>query len=261
MISALTETPERLSSARARLLDHPIYAAVFDLPRLQVFMRSHVFAVWDFMTLLKRLQRDCCRQELPWMPPFDPKFARFVNEIVLGEESDEDGHGGYCSHFELYLQAMDEVGADRGPIDTFLARLGEGDSVEAALAASGISDSTGEFVKFNLSAAEEAETHEVAAIFCYGREDIIPEMFERLLERLPGDLFPEGRFRFYLDRHIELDADAHGPLARRLVEAVCQGDDQRRSEAAVAAAGAVEARIRLWDGLMGELDAVSPALV
>lgn len=97
---------------RERLLNHPIYTAVNSLDRLREFMRIHVFAVWDFMSLVKRLQGELTTQRLPWMPPFRPEIARFANEVVLGEETDLNLDGKPLSHFELYLRAMDEVGAE-----------------------------------------------------------------------------------------------------------------------------------------------------
>ena len=101
-----------LENLRFDLLNHPLYESVQTHENLRLFMREHAFAVWDFMSLLKRLQQiaTCC--DIPWSPASDASHARFINEIVLGEECDEDGRGGYSSHFELYLSAMEEVEAD-----------------------------------------------------------------------------------------------------------------------------------------------------
>src|SRR5690348_5748381 len=98
-----------IAPIREELLAHPIYRAVDTLPRLQRFMSHHVFAVWDFMCLAKRLQRDLTSLDRLWVPPQRPSLARFVNSVVLGEESDVDSDGRAASHLDLYLAAMDEI--------------------------------------------------------------------------------------------------------------------------------------------------------
>lgn len=215
-------------------------------------MQHHVFAVWDFMSLLKRLQRDVTCVSIPWVPSKFSPYARFINEIVLGEESDEDARGGYASHFELYLDAMKDCGADTAPIESFLDELRKGRSVEHALSGAPVAESVKEFVRSSLHFALEGQPHEVCAAFFYGREDIIPEMFQQLLEDV-GDTLELQRFRYYLHRHIELDQNQHGPLAQRLLAALCDGDPIRQAEAEEAAARSLQARIQLWNGVVKEI--------
>ncbi|MCA9113826.1 MAG: DUF3050 domain-containing protein [Planctomycetaceae bacterium] len=242
------ENPQ-LESLREQLLAHPIYAETASLPRLQNFMRNHVFAVWDFMSLLKRLQHDLAGCQIPWQPPADADLARFLNEIVLAEECDSNGAGGYSSHFELYLEAMEQLGAETTDMRRFLERLAAGQPVDAAFAGLQVAPETVEFVTANLKLATHGGTHEVAAAFCCGREDIIPEMFQRLSVSLAGQGRNVSRLQYYLDRHIELDGDTHGPLSRRLVLSLCGDDPARLTEASAAARAAVQLRIRLWDGI------------
>src|SRR6056297_486004 len=102
----LNTLKQNLEPYRRQLIDHPLYDAIGDLASLRIFMQHHVFAVWDFMSLLKTLQRRFTGSGVPWLPANNRLAARLINEIVLGEESDDDGRGGYASHFELYLQAM-----------------------------------------------------------------------------------------------------------------------------------------------------------
>jgi hypothetical protein len=237
---------------RSRLLGHPLYSEVRTSERLRIFMREHVFAVWDFMSLLKQLQRvvTCC--DVPWLPATDARLARFINEIVLGEECDEDGHGGYSSHFELYLAAMDEIGADSQPIRTFVTCLKRGVPLQQALDGAPILSSTREFVRSTMDLALHGEPHQIAAAFFYGREDVIPEMFSRLVEVLPSEGVSVERLDHYLRRHIELDANDHGPLALKLVTNLCDNQPRREAEANSVAASAISQRIALWDGIVSE---------
>jgi hypothetical protein len=208
------------------VLDHEVYRSVRDLRALHLFMEHHVWAVWDFMSLLTRLQRDLTCVTVPWTPrAVDPALQRFVNEIKLGEESDEHPDGGWTSHFDLYLAAMDEVGADTRPARRLLEELAAApvavDGVELAHLAvrCGAPAGAAGFVASTFDVVGRGQTVEVAAAFALGREQLIPEMFEHLLDGTYGRLLTE-----YLRRHIELDEDEHGPLARRLVEQLA-GDD------------------------------------
>jgi len=240
-----------LTPWRERLMAHPIYAQLRDAETLRLFMAAHVFAVWDFQSLLKALQRLLTCVEVPWLPTPDPEARRLLNEIVLNEESDEAPGAGYLSHFELYLQAMHECGANVTPIETFMGRLRAGISVEQALATSAVPRGVGPFVRTTMAIARSTEPHRVTAVFAYGREDIIPAMFLRLVERLDA-VSPRawGTLRYYLERHIRTDADHHGPQARLLLRRICGSDGKRWSEAGEAARAALEARGRLWNEIV-----------
>jgi hypothetical protein len=249
----LTSDPE-VREAQAALLAHPVYERVSDFEDLQVFMEHHVWAVWDFFTFAKRLQREVTCVELPWTPPADRASAFFVNEIVLGEESDELPDGGHASHFELYLMAMSEVGADSSSIERFIGNLPTRADVFAALAAhrQELPGLVYSFLERDFDLALNGKPHEVAAAFYLGREDAIPGMFERLLAALPSTPPLDG-LRYYLERHIELDGDEHGPLAAQLVANLVRGDETRQEEARRAALRALHARMLLWDGVIGAI--------
>lgn len=236
----------RLASARQRLLEHPLYERLTTSRAAARFMEVHVFAVWDFMSLLKRLQRELTCVETPWHPSRQPALARFINEIVLGEESDEDGRGGFTSHFELYREAMRELGADDRSLVTFLARLRQGVPHRMALQQVPLDVAIRDFVGYNLDLAADAEPHRVASAFFFGREDIIPEMFARLLPPLERQAADHARFAYYVRRHIEVDGDHHGPLSRKLLEAVCGDDRLKWAEAVQTAVRSLELRSALW---------------
>jgi hypothetical protein len=247
------ESADDLPGLRSNLLNHPLYNSVQTVGNLRLFMREHAFAVWDFMSLLKRLQLivTCC--EVPWMPAADASLARFINEIVLGEESDEDGRGGYSSHFELYLAAMDEIGAAAKPIREFISKLKRNVPVDQALNEASILSNTRDFVRSTLHLTKIGRPHEVAAAFFHGREDVIPEMFSRLVDSLPQQGVCVERLVHYLKRHIELDANDHGPLAAKLVTKLCDGQSARELQVTIAAKNAISSRISLWDGVLDEI--------
>ena len=245
-----------IQTLRAGLMAHRLYRSLTSADHVRLFMEHHVFAVWDFMTLLKRLQRDLTCVEGPWLPRADAGHARFVNELVLDEESDEDGEQGYLSHFELYLMAMRETGASTQRIDFFLDTLRRGVSVSDALRVVEAPASVCRFVSHTMMLAEKAQTHEVCSAFFYGREEIIPDMFDALLSALP--LHRTGRLRYYLQRHVDVDDNKHGPAARRLLDYVCQNNPERIADAQRAAQSALRHRIELWNGVIKAQESTEP---
>lgn len=243
-----------LQPARQQMVDHAVYRRLETLADLRVFMEHHVYAVWDFMSLLKALQRELTCVELPWVPKGSPATRRLINDIVLEEETDLDPEGQPTSHFELYLRAMREAGADTAPAERLLAALAEGASVPAALVAAQAPASVQEFVRHTFSVIASGQPHAVAAAFTFGREDVIPDMFRSLIadlgQRFPGQL---DTFIYYLNRHIELDEDHHAPLAHQMVRDLCGTDAARWREATEVAQQGMAARIALWDGIAADL--------
>ena len=246
---------ELLQLKKAELSAHPIFSEINSLPILQRFMETHVFAVWDFMSLTKRLQQELTCVQLPWLPPQDPQAARLINEIVLGEESDDRVDHGHYSHFELYLDAMREVGASTAAVERFVALQREGVSYDTALQSVEVDPAAANFVRHTLHTALHAPGHSVAAAFLHGRESVIPHMFQRILDDWGIGIEQAPTFRYYLERHIEVDSEDHGPAAEKLLARLVDGDPQREEDVYAAAIAAVQSRIALWDGLrlsMGE---------
>lgn len=248
-----------LKESRDSVVGHPIYTSVVTADDVRKFRSQHVFAVWDFMCLLKRLQRSLTSVDKYWLPSGDPLVRRFINEIVLEEESGDNRHGGYLSHFELYLEAMSDSGADRVPVNTFIERIRLGETVESALSDLEIADETRSFVNTTWHFVDKAPIHAVASAFAFGREEVIPEMFVKILRDLSSEnsnIFE--KFCDYLELHIELDGDTHGPLALRMLESLCGDDEVKWNEAQEAALLALNARKKLWDGVVGLMpDAIS----
>ena len=244
-----------LAALRAQLLDHPVYAEVSSVQDLRRFMEDHVFAVWDFMSLLKRLQKDLTCTTVPWFPADDARAARLINDIVIGEETDVDPDGSYVSHLDLYLRAMVDVGANTRQFDTFRSMARVGVSVETAMVRTGVPSHVHAFVEHTMALARTGSTEEVLAAFFYGREDIIPEMFSRLQKTLPGAPHddPLRHLIYYIDRHIELDGDSHGPMGRELLEGLVANSPERDERALRAACNSIKARIELWNGTLNTI--------
>lgn len=238
-----------LLSRKEQLARHAIFSEITTLEDLRHFMQTHVYAVWDFMSLTKRLQIELTSVSLPWLPPKDPDSARLINDIVLGEESDQRLSGGHYSHFELYLDAMREVGADTAPIERFVALQRDGKSYQTALREVGANEAALHFVGHTLEIACQAPAHQVAAAFLHGRESVIPAMFQQLLDDLGVSNDQAPTFRYYLQRHIEVDSDDHGPAAEQLLQRLTGDDLVLRREVLQAAIAAVESRVAFWDRL------------
>ncbi|MFN7736699.1 MAG: DUF3050 domain-containing protein [Pirellula sp.] len=247
----IEQLTQRIEPLRRDLLHHSIYERLNSISALRRFMEHHIYAVWDFMSLLKSLQRQLTCVNVPWVPVANATHARLVNEIVLAEESDEDGEGGFASHFELYYRSMQHCGADTQGIDALISQLRSGADLECAITAAAMPDSARQFVRCTMSLIASGDPCRIAAAFTFGREDLLPDVFQQIVEQLDVDdhrlLSP---FRYYLNRHIELDGDEHGPMAQRLVIELCGDDKAKWMRAEQAAVDSLIARKKLWDEML-----------
>ncbi|MFA7386173.1 MAG: DUF3050 domain-containing protein [Thiohalobacteraceae bacterium] len=245
-------TAESIAPQREALNRHPIYAAITDLDALRCFMEHHVFSVWDFMSLVKYLQNLIAPPACPWLPTRNTALRRFVNELVLEEESDvapnEGGTPRFTSHFELYCAAMREVGACTGDVEAFVNRLYRED-VDKALGQAPMSLPARRFTRTTFDFIASGKPHIVAAALALGREHIVPDMFRAILARTGVDAARAPSFHYYLDRHVHLDEELHAPLSLQLLNELCAGDPVKIAEATAAARAAVAARIAFWDGV------------
>ena len=246
----MIETTTHLDEYRSVLVNHSLYNKINSIEAIQQFMETHVFAVWDFMSLLKRLQIELTCASIPWVPVGNPITRRLINEIVFGEESDVDQNGQAVSHFELYLRAMEDIGANTSAITTYIDQLEQGEKWENALVNSGASQAAVKFVRNTLDCVENAPIHVVAGVFTYGREDLIPDMFISIVRELSEKGHSGAQtLMYYLERHIEIDGDEHGPMALQMIEELCEGDSIKKQESIHAAKQALESRIELWDAI------------
>jgi hypothetical protein len=247
-------TEQVIMGFKEKLEQHPVYRAVNSIERLRCFMEHHVYSVWDFMSLIKYLQNAVAPTQYPWVPKGDPDVRRFINELVLEEESDQVAPGSsskheFSSHFELYCGAMVEIGANTQNILEFVKRV-EKEGVHSALTNEIVPDPSRKFTMQTFEFINSGKPHRVAAALALGREHIIPCMFRSFLQNLGVSEKDAPVFHYYLNRHIHLDEDFHAPLSLRLLNNLCGNDRKKQQEAIEAAEQAVNTRVLFWYGVL-----------
>jgi Protein of unknown function (DUF3050) len=248
---AIERLKAAIEPARRQVVSHPLYHELSSMAAVVTFMEHHVFAVWDFMSLLKALQNRLTCVEVPWVPSGPAGSRRLINDIVLVEESDELG-SGFISHFELYLDGMRQAGADTGPVGAFIESLRAGEPVRLALKEAGIPGPAADFVAATWQFIEHAPVHCQAAAFAFGREDLIPDMFDQVAA-LNASFGQLSYFVDYLRRHIQVDSEEHTPMAMQMLADLCGEDEAKWSECEETITAALAARRKLWDGILGQI--------
>ena len=247
-IEAINKT---IQPQKESLLQHSLYKKVQTIEDLHTFLENHVFAVWDFMSLLKALQAKLTCTTTPWFATENPETRYLINEIVLAEETDLTIDGRHQSHYEMYIEAMKACGANTNGIEHFLAEVHSLNNVFVAIKKSNLHPNIKAFLDFTFRVIDEGKTHEIAAAFTFGREDLIPSMFTAILKNFQEN-FPEtdlSKLIYYFERHIELDADEHGPMAMKMITELCGTDAQKWSDVEEVSILALEKRIGLWDAI------------
>ncbi len=250
MNSNIEHIEKELAGLRNELKNHSLYKKLHTIEDVQTFMSLHVFAVWDFMSLLKAIQMNLTCVSIPWIPAKNAELARFINEIVVAEESDHDAHGVIKSHFEMYLTAMNEVNADPSKMNEFMKMIQSNNTVAAALENLAVPQEVKEFLNFTFDTIKTNKTHLIASSFTFGREDVIPDMFVSIIDKATLENNKSyDSFNYYLERHIELDGDEHGPLSLKMVTELCGNDAQKWKEVLETGKKALQLRINLWTGI------------
>jgi len=240
-----------IAPVREELVAHPLYAQMQTLDQLQKFTQWHVFAVWDFMSLLKSLQKNLTCTDTPWLPVGNANTRYLINEIVLGEESDIDEQGNRISHFELYLKAMQQMGADTTIIEGLIFYLQQGVDITGAMEKLKLPVAIQNFVNHTFHIIRNEPIHVQAAVFTFGREDLIPDMFIGIVKELSlAHSEALNVFKYYLERHIEVDGGHHSHLAIEMVTTLCGTDHDKWEAATKASIEALTKRNELWNAVL-----------
>lgn len=244
---------QNLEPLKNRLRNHSLYSKIKDVDDLNIFSNAHVYAVWDFMSLLKFLQINLTSISIPWFPSKNTTTAKLINEIVAGEETDEDQEGQPVSHFEMYIDSIEEFGLNTSEIINNLNTLNNIETIDKNIEKLDIKSYVKDFLKFTFSVIKRGKIHEVASVFTFGREDLIPDMFIPLIEGINSENNDLNKLIYYFKRHIEVDGDMHGPMSMEMLSYLCNNDPSKISESALIAEKALLARISLWDGIENEI--------
>lgn len=252
----ILEINTKIQPQKQQLLQHPLYEKVKTIDDLHQFLESHVYAVWDFMSLLKALQSKLTCTTTPWFASSNAETRYLINEIVLAEESDLTLDGKRLSHFEMYVDAMKDCGANTFELNAFLQNVIDTKNVFITIKQSNLHSNIKDFLDFTFRIIEEGKAHKIAAAFTFGREDLIPNMFTEILKSFQQN-FPEtdlSKLIYYFERHIELDADEHGPMAMQMITELCGTDAQKWLEVEEVSIAALEKRIGLWDAIEEQIE-------
>ncbi len=247
---------DKINDQREKLLKHKLYSNIETIKDLQVFTENHIYAVWDFMSLLKALQIKLTCTKTPWVPNSNSQTAYLINEIVLAEETDINQAGERKSHYELYLDAMIDIGARTEKPVKIINEIANSEDIFNTIDNINIHPNIREFLNFTFSVIKEGKPHEIAAIFTFGRENLIPNMFNEILREFEknvtqGDI---SKLIYYFERHIELDEDEHGPMALEMVSMLAENDPKKWNEIESISIQALEKRILLWDAINEQIE-------
>ncbi len=244
---------KKINEIKKNIINHPLFHMRFNNEQLSHFMSIHVYAVWSFMSIVKSLQKNLTPQSIPWTPNHSTQngMARFINEIIYTEESDEISKNTYLSHFEIYILAMRIIGVNTKPILSIVSHFKKNNYSRKYINSLNIPICAKHFINHDISIAKSRSLPKIVGVFCFGKETIIPFMFKQIIKAIPKR--GNSVLISYFDRHIEIDGERHGPLAKKIFSEVCK----KKSASTLAYLTAIEAlklRESMWDDIYTNLE-------
>ena len=235
------------------LVSHRLFANELNIEQVRVFMESHIFSVWGFMSLLKALQIGITSNHIPWLPNENTQngLTNFINEIVLCEESDDIDGIGYTSHFEIYLLAMKNINANSEIIRKLINKLQKEKYNREFINELSIHNEVKDFIKFDLEISQSIILPKIVGSFTLGREKVIPNMFSYIVPCIKEDASTKHLLT-YLKRHISVDGDRHGPLSLKLLDVICKNENDY-CIAYSSGIKSLELRLKVWDKISSEI--------
>ena len=143
---------------------------------------------------------------------------------------------------------MEEIEAETATINHFVSGIKDLDSIGNYIKKSDLNSAIKSFLNFSFLTIEGWKSHEIAAAFTFGREEIIPDMFIEIIQQTEKtNKISLDKINYYLQRHIDLDGDEHGPLAHEMIVGLCKNDSKKWEEVIDISKKALKERIQLWD--------------
>lgn len=159
------------------------------------------------------------------------------------------------SHFELYLNAMKQTNCDISSINAFIKNINKKIPLKESMQLANIPSASNNFITNTFTVINTNKAHIQAAVFTFGREDLIPGMFLHFVKELNSQT-PNSVsiLKYYLERHIEVDGEHHSHLACQMTEELCGTDIAKWEESTEEVKKALTARIKLWNAISNQLN-------
>lgn len=240
----ITGVERELKGLRRKLAKHRLYKSLHKVEDIQEFAEHHVFAVWGSMSLLKVLQQQLTNTKIPWSPVPNPVLARLINEMVLTEESGINEQGLAQSHFEMYVDAMQEIGADTSQIHQFVQLIYAGATVDYAMNQIKIDRKISHFIVYIFNIIKTGKTHLIAASLILSRTDIPSKIFLEILTDTEQDAH---KWKYCLTHHAEFNPGQYGTSSLELIAELCGKNKKDWQEVIEVAKHALNQKIILWN--------------
>ena len=245
----IKRTESEISQLQHEIRHHKLYNILQTTEDVKLFMEHHVYTTWDFMSLLKTLQLQFTTFKLPWVPNKTPEIFKFINEIVAAEESDINELGQTKSHFEMYLDGMEQIGANTTLITTYTELIENNIPVSKAAKLVYIPDFIKDFITFTFDIIETGKPHLMASVFIFGREDISSEKVLKVISDIETEENSCTKLTFLLNRYLFLKQDNHRAVSYKMLSELCGTDMVKWEEVLTVAKEALEHRTILWDNI------------